>query len=74
MNIVSCHVFAKSSVLAVILTWHNALVPYYLSKVFVIVEIEVVGVDNIPISVKEQISAADLRKEEITLTCKADIP
>ena len=57
MNIMSFHGFAKSSILTVILTCRNALVPYYFSKGFFIVETEVGGVDNITISLKEQIDA-----------------
>ena len=52
MNIMSCHGFVKSSVSTVILTCHNYLVMYYLSKGFVVVETEVGGVDNIPMFVK----------------------
>ena len=52
INIISCHGFVKSSISTVILTYHNALVPYYLSKGFFVVETEVGGVDNIPIIVK----------------------
>ena len=37
MNIVSCHGFIKSSMPKVILTGCNAIVMYYLSKVFFIV-------------------------------------
>ena len=52
MNIMSCHGFYKSSILTVILTLRSALVPYHLSKGFVIVETEVGGVGNIPMTVK----------------------
>ena len=54
MNIMSCHVLVKSSIPTVILTYRNALVPYYLSKLFVVIEIEVGGVDNIPIILKNK--------------------
>ena len=52
MNIISCRGFSKSSVLTVILTCRSALVPYYLSKRFIIVKTEEGGVDNIPTTVK----------------------
>ena len=48
MNIMSCNGFVKSSISTIILTCCNALVPYYISKGFIIVETEVGGVDNIP--------------------------
>ena len=44
----------KSSISIVILTLRNTLAPYYLSKGFFIIETELVGVDNIPITVKNQ--------------------
>ena len=53
MNIISYHGFYKYSILTVILKFHNALVPYDLSKGFLIVETEVGGVNNIPITVKK---------------------
>ena len=68
MIIMSCHGFAKSSILSVILTRRNDLVPYYLSKVFVIFETEVCEVDNISIIVKEKINAAHSHQREIILT------
>ena len=52
-NIMSFHRFFRSSISTFILTCRNALVPYYISKVFVTVEREVVGVDYIPITVKK---------------------
>ena len=52
MNIISYQGFAKYSVSSFILTCRNYLVPYYLSKLFFIVETEVGGVDDIPITVK----------------------
>ena len=52
MNVISCHLFVKSSISTLILKCCNDLVPYYTSKVFVIVEIEVGGVDNVTINVK----------------------
>ena len=52
MNVMSCHGSAKYSILAVILTCHNSLVTYDLSKGYVIVETEVGAVDNIPMSAK----------------------
>ena len=54
MNIISCHVFAKYSILEVILTCWNDLVPYYIFKRFVVVETEVGEVDNIPIPAKNK--------------------
>ena len=38
MNIISCHGFSKSSIITVIFTCRSSLVPYYLSKVFSVVE------------------------------------
>ena len=52
MNLMSCHGFVKSSISNFILICINALVPYYPSKGFVVVETEVGGFDNIPITVK----------------------
>ena len=46
-----------------ILTFRSALVPYYLTKVFVIVETEEGDVDNTPMSVKIQIRADNLLQE-----------
>ena len=37
INIMPCHGVSKSSILTFILTCHSVLVPYYLSKIFVIV-------------------------------------
>ena len=54
MNIMSCHGFVKYSISKVILTCRNAIVPYYFSKVFVIIETEACGVDNISITVKKK--------------------
>ena len=51
MNFMSCHAFVKSSISTVILTFCNARVTYYLPKVFVTAETEVVSVDNILIIV-----------------------
>ena len=53
MNITSCHGFDKSTILTVILTCRNSLVPSYLSKRFIIVETEVGAINNIPINVKK---------------------
>ena len=74
MNIISCHGFAKSSILTVILTCHNDLVPHYLSKIFFIVETEVGGVDYITMNVKEKINSDNLHQEDSLITRKADIP
>ena len=54
MNIISCHGFVKYSISTVILTCRNSLVPYYIFKLFVFFETEMVGVDNIPITVKKE--------------------
>ena len=53
INIMSCHGFSKSSISIVVLTCCNDLVPYDISKGLVIFEIEVRGVDNIPINAKK---------------------
>ena len=52
MNIMARHGLEKSTIPAVILTFPNALVTYYISKGFFIVETEVCKVDNIPTTVK----------------------
>ena len=64
----------KSSISTVILSCRNSLVPYYFSKVFVIVETELGGVENIPIIVKNQTNATHLHEEESIITYKASIP
>ena len=46
----------------VILAWFSDLVTYYISKGLVIVETELGGVDNIPIT-KKKINAAHLHEE-----------
>ena len=74
MNIMSCRGFVKYLLSTVILACCNALVPYHISKGFVIVETEVGGVDNIPIIMKKQNNATHLREEEILIICKASIP
>ena len=66
----SCHRFSKYSILAVILTCRNFLVPYYRYKIYIIVETEVGGVDNITTIVKEQANATNLHQEESILICK----
>ena len=74
MNIMSCQGFDKSSISTVILIYLNALVIYYLYKSFVIVEIEVGGVYNIIINVKEKINAAPLNKYDSLIPFKLAIP
>ena len=74
MNIMSCHEFVKYLIQAFIPTCYNALVTYYLSKVFVVVEMEVSGVDNTLIIVKNKTNDTHLHEEESILTCKAAIP
>ena len=59
----SCYGFDKYSISTMILTFRSALVPYYLTKVFVIVETEEGDVDNTPMSVKIQIRADNLLQE-----------
>ena len=53
INIMSCQGFLKYSLSTIILKCRNSLVPYYLSKGFVIFETEVSGVDNVNIIVKK---------------------
>ena len=55
------------------MTRHSSLVPYYLSKVFVIVETKDSVLDNIPMNVKNQTNADNLHPEENLLTHKAEI-
>ena len=55
------------------MTFRSALVPYYLSKGFVVFESEEGDIDNIPMSVKIQIHADNLHQENSLLTCKAEI-
>ena len=71
MNIMSCHGFSKSSISTVILTCHSALVTYYLYKVFSVVKTEEVGIDNIPMTVKNKTNADNLYPKEILLIYKA---
>ena len=73
MNIISCDGLSKSSILTVILTCHNALVSYYIFKIFVIVETGVVDVGNIPIIVKGKTNSDHLHQEVRPLTCKVVI-
>ena len=73
MDIMSCHGLSKYSISTVILTCRSALVTYYISKVFVIVEIKEGGLDNIAMSTKNQINADNLPLEDSILTCKAVI-
>ena len=54
MNIMSCHVFSKNTLSAVILTCQSTLVPIYPSKLFIIVEAEEAGLDNVPVNVKKK--------------------
>ena len=54
INIMPCHGFSKPSISTVISTCCSDLDPYYISKVFVIVETEVDGVHNIPMSIKNK--------------------
>ena len=68
--IISCHWFIKYSILTIILTFRNTLFPNYLSKGNFIFEIEVGGVDNIPIIAKK-INATHLHGEESLLTRKS---
>ena len=54
MNIISCHRFDKYIILAVNLMCGSDLVPYSHSKGSFVVETEVGGVDNIPVTVKKK--------------------
>ena len=54
----------KSSISTVILTCLNALVPYFLSKGFIIVETEEGGLDNITMNVKMKIHADNIYHED----------
>ena len=73
MNIILCHGFTKSSISTVIFTCRSVLVPYYLSRVFVIVETEEGGIYNIHTSVKIQTRSEYLHKFDSLLTLKATI-
>ena len=53
MNILSCHGISKYSISTGILTCCSALVIYYLSKLFIILETEEGALDNIVMSVKK---------------------
>ena len=70
----SYHEFSKSSISTVILTFRSTLVPYYLSKLFVVVETEEGGAYNIPMNVKMKIYTNNLHQDDSLLTCKATIP
>ena len=54
MNIMSCCGFSESPISTVILTFRVDSVTHYLSKVFVIIETEEGGIDNIIMSLKIQ--------------------
>ena len=73
MNIMSCHGFSKYSTSTVILTFRSALVPYYLSKGFVIVEKKEDSLDNIPMMTKNQINDDNLHPKYNILTCTTEI-
>ena len=64
----------KTTTSKVIITCHSALVPYYLSKGFIIVEKEEDVFENIPDEVLYQINASPLHNEDIRLTCNSAIP
>ena len=51
----SCHGFVKSSILIVILTCRNSLVPYDLSKGYFVIETEAGGLDSIPKTAKRKL-------------------
>ena len=70
MNIMSCHGFLQPSISKVILTCGSALVPYYPSKGFVIVETKEGVKYNIKMSVKDKINADNLHPKDSLLTCK----
>ena len=74
MNIMSCHVFSKYPISTVILSYDSSLVQYYLNEIFFIAETEEGGPYNTPITVKDQINAVNLHKEDNLLTYKAEIP
>ena len=52
MSIISCHVFSKYPISTVVISCRSPIVPYYLSKVFVVVKTEEGGLDNILTVVK----------------------
>ena len=68
MNIMSCNGFSKYPISTVILICRSALVPYDLNKVFLIVETEEGGADNIKITTKEKINAVNLYNKDSLLT------
>ena len=71
-----CHViyFLNIQYQQLVLTCCNSIVPYYMSKGIVIDETKEGGIDNIPISVKNQINADNLHPEDSLLTWKSEIP
>ena len=68
------HGFKKSTTSTVILTCHNALMPYCLSKILFIVE----KVWDVFVSLLEpvlnQINSSPLHNENRLLACKSEIP
>ena len=73
MNFMSCYGYMKSSISTVMLTCHSALVPYCFSKGFFFFETKEGVIDNITMSVKNQINADNLHPEDSLLTRKAVI-
>ena len=74
MNIMSCHGFLKVTTSIVIIACRSSLVPYYLSRGFIIVE-KLDGISvNIPDPVLKQTNASPLYYRYSILECKEAIP
>ena len=72
MNIMPFRVL-KKTLSTVILTCRSTLVPIYTSKVFIIVETEEAGLDNVPVRVKKKRKSIGLNYEDSLLKCKTTI-
>ena len=72
MNIMPFRVL-KKTLSTVILTCRSTLVPIYTSKVFIIVETEEAGLDNVTVRVKKKRKSIGLHYEDSLLKYKTTI-
>ena len=72
MNIMPFRVL-KKTLSTVILTCRSTLVPIYTSKVFIIVETEEAGLDNVTVRVKKKRKSICLHYEDSLLKYKTTI-
>ena len=71
MNIMTCHEYTRSPNSSVIISFHNELVPYYISKVFYPVEKEDGMYNNIPEAVMDEINGVGIYKDDHTMKTTA---